>query len=48
MSYIPHTKDDISEMLQVIGVSGIDDLFRDIPAALKPRSFDIPPGKSEA
>ncbi len=48
MSYIPHTPEDIKEMLNVIGVSGIDELFKDIPAELKPKSFDIPPGQSEA
>jgi glycine dehydrogenase subunit 1 len=47
MSYIPHTKDDIAQMLQVIGIASIDELFKDIPAALRPRSFNVPPGKSE-
>ncbi|MFA5362939.1 MAG: aminomethyl-transferring glycine dehydrogenase subunit GcvPA [Candidatus Omnitrophota bacterium] len=48
MSYIPHTPEDIKQMLGVIGVTGIDELFKDIPAGLRPRSFDIPAGKSEA
>ena len=30
-SYFPHTEDDISEMLQRIGVSSIDDLYNDVP-----------------
>jgi len=47
MNYIPHTKDDIKEMLKAIGISGIDELFKDIPLALRPKSFDIPEGKSE-
>ncbi|MCU0666700.1 MAG: aminomethyl-transferring glycine dehydrogenase subunit GcvPA [Candidatus Omnitrophica bacterium] len=47
MSYVPHTKEDIQEMLKVIGVSSIDELFGDIPPALRPKSFNIPPGKSE-
>ena len=47
MSYIPHTKDDISAMLKTIGVASIEDLFKDIPASLRPKSFAIPEGKSE-
>jgi len=47
MDYIPHTKDDIKAMLKTIGVSSIDDLFKDIPASFRPRLFNIPAGKSE-
>jgi glycine dehydrogenase subunit 1 len=47
MSYIPHTPADIKEMLQAIGVSSVSDLFKDIPAALRPKSFNIPAAKSE-
>ena len=47
MNYIPHTKDDVREMLKAIGISGLDGLFKDIPPALRPKSFDIPEGKSE-
>ena len=47
MSFIPHTTEDIKQMLQVIGVKSIDELFKDIPLALKPKSFDIPASKSE-
>lgn len=48
MSYIPHTKDDVKEMLKIIGVSGVQELFRDIPPELRPKSFNIQPGKSES
>ncbi len=34
-------------MLNVIGVDSIDDLFADIKPEHKPRSFDLPSGKSE-
>lgn len=34
MDYISNTPVDIEEMLKVIGVSGIDDLFADIPASV--------------
>ena len=47
MSYVPHTKDDISQMLKAIGASSVDELFKDIPQALRPKSFNIPPASSE-
>lgn len=47
MPYTPHTPDEIQQMLGVIGVKSIDDLFADIPADMQPRSFDIPEGLSE-
>lgn len=47
MSYSSHTKEDIHEMLSVIGVSSVDELFKDIPVSLRPRSFNLPEGKSE-
>ena len=34
-------------MLSAIGVDSIDKLFKDIPKELRPKSFDIPEGKSE-
>ncbi len=34
MPFIPHTEDDVKEMLAVIGASGIDSLFDEIPAEL--------------
>jgi glycine dehydrogenase subunit 1 len=34
MSFIPHTPEDIADMLEVIGVQSIDELFEEIPAAL--------------
>ncbi len=45
--YTPHTKEDITAMLAVIGVDSVDELFRDIKPSYKPKSFKIPPGKSE-
>jgi glycine dehydrogenase subunit 1 len=46
-SYCPQTPTQIREMLQVIGVGSIDDLFSVIPAELRARSFDLPEGMSE-
>jgi len=35
MPYIPHTKNDIANMLNVIGANSIEDLFDEIPADLR-------------
>lgn len=48
MPYIPHTPEELQEMLNVIGVTSLDDLFADIPADMRPKSFNIPEGKSES
>lgn len=45
--YIPHTPDETREMLQILGVSSIDDLFADIKPHHRPKSFNLPEGKSE-
>lgn len=46
--YFPHTSDDIQEMLRVIGVNSIDELYDDIPEELKlHRDLQIPSEKSE-
>lgn len=48
MPFIPHTQADIAEMLAVIGARSIDDLFDEIPDALKSaQSPDIPAALSE-
>ncbi len=47
MNYIPHTETETKEMLKVIGASSVDDLFKHIPKPLRPKSFNIPQGKSE-
>lgn len=47
MSYIPHTQEEVKDMLKTIGVSSIDELFKDIDPQLRPKSFDIPEGRSE-
>lgn len=41
--YLPHTKTDIKEMLEVIGAKSIDELFSAIPKSLKLKGdYDIP------
>jgi glycine dehydrogenase subunit 1 len=45
--YCPHTPEQIREMLDVIGVGEIGELFDSIPHELRARSFDLPEGMSE-
>jgi glycine dehydrogenase subunit 1 len=40
MAFIPHTEADVAEMLAAIGVSSIEQLFDEIPAAIRARSLD--------
>jgi glycine dehydrogenase subunit 1 len=48
MPFIPHTQDDIRDMLAAIGAPDTDALFDEIPAALRSRALDaIPPALSE-
>ncbi len=46
-NFTPHTDKEVKEMLSVTGAKSMDDLFKDIPAELKPKSFNIPPGETE-
>lgn len=48
MPYIPHTPEELHEMLSVVGVRSLDELFSDIPSSMRPQSFDLPKGQSEA
>jgi len=49
MPFIPHTEEDIREMLAAAGVSSLDDLFRGVPAGVRSvKPLSLPPGKSEA
>lgn len=48
MPFVPHTEQEVQEMLAALGVEQIDDLFEEIPAALKGASLDaIPTGMNE-
>ncbi|HET7082881.1 MAG TPA: aminomethyl-transferring glycine dehydrogenase subunit GcvPA [Candidatus Limnocylindria bacterium] len=42
MSYSPHTAADRERMLAAIGVGSIDDLFADIPVAVRATRFELP------
>jgi glycine dehydrogenase subunit 1 len=45
--FIANTEADIAQMLKTIGVSSIAELFSDIQPQHRPRSFQLPQGKSE-
>ncbi len=47
MPYIPHTEAELQEMLDVVGVRTLDDLFNEIPAELKAKPLNMPETKSE-
>ncbi|MEA3560175.1 MAG: aminomethyl-transferring glycine dehydrogenase subunit GcvPA [Candidatus Omnitrophota bacterium] len=47
MSYIPHTDQEVKQMLKDIGVCSLDELFKDIPPQYQPASFNLPEGRSE-
>ncbi|MCU7837312.1 MAG: aminomethyl-transferring glycine dehydrogenase subunit GcvPA, partial [gamma proteobacterium symbiont of Taylorina sp.] len=48
MPYIPHTPEEVEQMLTAIGVDSIDDLFDEIPQSLRNNDLDaIPLGQSE-
>ena len=46
--YIPHTPDDIRQMLDKIGVNSLDDLFADIPSCVRfKQEYNLPNAMSE-
>jgi len=47
MAFIPHTSEDIAQMLESIGVESIQDLFDEIPANLRAGGLDLPPALTE-
>ncbi|HTT02560.1 MAG TPA: aminomethyl-transferring glycine dehydrogenase subunit GcvPA [Steroidobacteraceae bacterium] len=48
MAFIPHTAADIDEMLTAIGVTSIEQLFEEIPPALRTRELaGVPPALNE-
>ncbi|ODN43570.1 aminomethyl-transferring glycine dehydrogenase subunit GcvPA [Piscirickettsia litoralis] len=47
MAFIPHTKADVSQMLESIGVKSVEDLFDEIPSELKIDGLDLPEALSE-
>lgn len=47
MDYIPNTDADRDEMLKVVGVKSVDDLFVDVPEKLRFPKLDLPPALTE-
>ena len=48
MAFIPHSDDDLSAMLETLGLDSIDDLFDEIPGPLKIGHLDgVPPALAE-
>jgi glycine dehydrogenase subunit 1 len=46
--YLPHTEQEIEEMLSIIGVESLEDLFADIPGSVQlQRQLDLAPGMCE-
>jgi len=47
MSYVPHTERERNEMLAVIGVARMGELFADVPAQVRFPALKLPPTASE-
>jgi len=47
MPFVPHTEVEIREMLAAIGAARVEDLFDEIPAALRSGLKHVPAGLSE-
>ena len=46
--YFPHTSDDVRQMLEVIGVQSLEELYAEVPEELKLKGdLNIPSEKSE-
>jgi glycine dehydrogenase subunit 1 len=49
MRYIPHTEEDVARMLERIGVGSVEDLFVEVPEAVRlKRPLDLPEPLSES
>ncbi|MEZ4505919.1 MAG: hypothetical protein R2848_08700 [Thermomicrobiales bacterium] len=44
MAFNPHTAEDRSEMLAVIGIDDLSELFEPIPADVRRPTLDLPHG----
>jgi glycine dehydrogenase subunit 1 len=48
MQYFPHTPEELSEMLSVAGVKSLDELYSDVPEAIRfRREYNLPEAMSE-
>lgn len=47
--YFPHTEEEIQQMLGLVGMRSLDDLYADVPECIRFRGeYDLPEAKSEA
>ncbi|MGZ8563599.1 MAG: glycine dehydrogenase, partial [Candidatus Limnocylindria bacterium] len=47
MTYSPHTAADRAAMLETIGAATVDELFDDIPTAVRAGEWSVPPPLTE-
>lgn len=47
MPFIPHTDQDLTAMLDALGLASVDDLFVEIPAELRCHNLQLPEGLNE-
>jgi len=47
MPYGPHTASDRERMLAALGLTSVDELFDDIPPAMRASPLDLPPPQPE-
>ncbi|HOD04948.1 MAG TPA: glycine dehydrogenase, partial [Anaerolineaceae bacterium] len=45
--FTPHTESERDEMLRAIGVDRLEDLFRDVPEAVRFPKLNLPPAMTE-
>lgn len=46
-TYTPHTENEVKEMLNVIGISSLDELFKSIPTEYLLKNLELPSGLSQ-
>ena len=47
MDYVPHTQEELQQMLAAVGVSNFEELLSAIPSEVRARTFELPRGLSE-
>ena len=47
MTFVPHTRAQVDEMLETVGVESVEALFEAVPAAVRFPALDLPPALSE-
>ena len=47
MPFIPHNREETREMLKIVGVKSLDELFAYIPKEMRPKQFKLPEGLTE-